>query len=223
MSDDPKSSEAFVDGLVAEMSELFGRLGDSEALESESEGRVDVATLLRLALSSELEAAEIAGLWLPTTPEIDVKAMFARQAADEMKHYQLISRRLAELGEPVQDEEAEETYSPLYQYLTTLRTTVERIAAGPFAREAIAEVRNAQFIELCHRCGDEQTATLYVDIIQPEEIEHNRAGRELLIKYAISEEDQRLATNATRNSLAIADELRTLTQKTTGLQAIPAS
>jgi hypothetical protein len=117
----------------------------------------------------------------------------------------------------------DEGYSPLYQYLRTLNTTVERVAAGPFAREAVAKVRNAQFIELCRALGDERTAALYVDVIQPEEVHHQRLGRDLLIKYATTAELQALAASATRNSLAIADELRSLAQKATGLQYIPVS
>src|SRR5947208_211426 len=51
------------------MDRLFARLGETETLESESDGQVDVITLLRLALKSELEASGLAGHWLPTTPE----------------------------------------------------------------------------------------------------------------------------------------------------------
>jgi 1,2-phenylacetyl-CoA epoxidase catalytic subunit len=212
------SGEEFVAALLAEMRALFDRLGERETLESESDGRVDIPTLLRLALKSEVEAAEIAGLWLPSTPELDVKSAFARQASDEMRHWELICRRLAELGESTEELEAE--HSALYSYLTTLHGSVERVAAGPFAREAIAEVRNAQFIELCVANGDRATADLYVEIIQPEERHHHELGCRLLAKYAVTEELQRQARNAMRSSLAIADELRTLTEKSTGLQGV---
>ena len=87
----------FVARLQDEMRELFGRLGETETLESESDGRVDVVTLLKLALQSEMEASEIAALWMPTTPELDAKQVLAHQVGDEMKHYDLIARRLGEL------------------------------------------------------------------------------------------------------------------------------
>jgi len=203
---------------------IFGQLDERETLESESEGQVDVVTLLKLALKSEVEAAEIAGLWMPTTAEVDAKAAFAQQCHDEMKHYQLICQRLEELGETTSElDVTAEGYSPLYHYLQTLRTTVERVAAGPFAREAVAEIRNAQFIEFCHAVGDTNTARLYEEIIQPEEIEHNRLGRSLLEKYATTAELQQKAAEAARNSLAIADELRSLAAKTTGTKSIPVS
>ena len=88
------------------------------------------APTYRVRLSTEphvqVEAAEIAGLWLPSTPELDVKSAFARQASDEMQHYELICRRLEELGESAA--ELEQEHSALYSYLTTLHGSVERVA-----------------------------------------------------------------------------------------------
>jgi len=214
----------YIAGLVAEMEAIFARLGEQETLEAESEGQVEVRTLLRLALKSELEASELAGLWMPTTPEIDVKLLLAEQCGDEMKHYALICGRLAELGEDLGTfEPLAEGYSPLYQYLRGLRSTVERVAAGPFAREAIAKVRNAQFIALCDQAGDTETARLYRDVIQPEEIKHHELAREILEKLCTTAELQEAAAGAARNTLAIADELRTLAEKSTGMHPIPVS
>ena len=217
-------AKEFVAGLVEEMNRLFAELGEHETLEAESEGEVEVVPLLKLALGSELEAAEIAGYWLPTTPELDGKMVLAHQCGDEMKHYKLISDRLAELGEDVSDyDPLADGYSPLYEYMKGLRTTAERIAAGPFASEAIAEVRNAQFISFCRSVGDEGTARLYETIIHPEEINHYREGREYLERHAGTPETQRAVATAVRTTLAIADELRTLTEKTTGMRGIPTS
>ncbi|HEX3557507.1 MAG TPA: ferritin-like domain-containing protein [Thermoanaerobaculia bacterium] len=218
------NGKEFVAQLLEEMGRLFARLGDTETLESESEGNVDVVTLLRLALKSELEASELAGFWLPTTPEVDGKMALALQCGDEMRHYGLISQRLAELGEDLTDfDPLADGHSPLYQYLRGLRTTVERIAAGPFASEAIALVRNAQFVNFCRSVGDEETARLYADTIQPEEAHHHHLGREFLEKHLTTPELQELAGSAVRNTLAIADELRNLAAKTTGLHNFPVS
>jgi 1,2-phenylacetyl-CoA epoxidase catalytic subunit len=220
----PLDSKQFVAGLIEEMHELFGQLGEQETLEAESGGQMEVVTLLKLALASELEASELAAHWLPTTPELDAKMALAHQVGDEMRHYHLISLRLAELGEDLSDFDAlADGYSPLYQYQRGLTTTVERIAAGPFASEAVAEVRNQQFIDFCERVGDSETAKLYRDIIQPEEVHHHHLGRDVLEKYATTPELQERAAAAVRNTLAIADELRTLSEKTTGLHALPVS
>jgi len=217
-------AKEFVASLVEEMQGLFARLGAHETLESESDGRLEVVTLLKLALASELEASEIAGLWLSTTPEVDGKLLLAQQCGDEMRHYELISRRLAALGEDLAGFDAvADGYSPLYHYLKELTTSAERVAAGPFASEAIAEVRNAQFIEFCRSVGDDETAALYEDVIHPEEIHHHRMGREFLERHATAPETQEAVAAAVRNTLAIADELRTLAEKTTGLHNIPLS
>lgn len=218
------NSKEFVAGLMEEMEQLFARLGETETLEAESDGKVDVVTLLQLALKSELEASELAGFWMPTTPEVDAKMVLALQCGDEMKHYGMISERLTELGQDMSGfDPLSDGHSPLYQYLRGLRTTVERIAAGPFASEAIAQVRNAQFVNFCRSVGDEKTARLYADIIQPEETHHHHLGREVLEKYATTPELQELTAAAVRNTLAIADELRTLAAKTTGVHNIPVS
>ena len=218
------NGKEFVASLVEEMNRIFAQLGETDTLESESEGKVDVVTLLRLALKSELEASELAGLWMPTTPEVDAKMVLALQCGDEMKHYGLISQRLAELGEDLSAfDPLADGHSPLYQYLRGLRTTVERIAAGPFTNEAIAQVRNAQFVNFCRSVGDEGTARLYADVIQPEEEHHHRLGREYLENHLTTPELQELAAEAVRNTLAIADELRNLAAKTTGLLSIPVS
>ena len=218
------NSKEFVAQLVEEMDRLFARLGETETLEAESDGDVDVVTLLRLALKSELEASELAGFWMPTTPEVDAKMALALQCGDEMKHYGMISQRLSELGEDLTDfDPLAEGHSPLYQYLRGLRTTVERIAAGPFASEAIAQVRNSQFVRFCRSVGDEDTARLYDQTIQPEEAHHHHLGREILEKYATTPELQELAASAVRNTLAIADELSNLAAKTAGTHSIPVS
>jgi 1,2-phenylacetyl-CoA epoxidase catalytic subunit len=218
------NSKEFVRGLIDEMSQLFSKLGETATLESESEGNVDVVTLLRLALKSELEASELAGFWLPTTPEVDAKMLLAQQCGDEMKHYGMIAQRLAELGDDLTSfDPSAEGRSPLYHYLRGLRTTVERVAGGPFASEAIAQVRNAQFVAFCRSMGDEDTARLYDETIQPEEAHHHQYGAEILEKYATTPELQELAAAAVRNTLAIADELKDLAAKTTGMHSIPVS
>ena len=85
------NSLEFVDQLVAEMDRLFAQLGETETLESESEGRVDVVNLLRLALKSELEASELAallaergvllvGMDTPSVDPFDSKELLAHHA-----------------------------------------------------------------------------------------------------------------------------------------------
>src|SRR5438093_7318559 len=60
--------------------------------------RSEIVRRLKMALKNELEASEIAAIWIPTTPEIDVKLALARQVGDEAKHYRLIEDHLAGMG-----------------------------------------------------------------------------------------------------------------------------
>ena len=96
-------------------------------------------------------------------------------------------------------------------------------ASVAVASEAIAVVRNAQFVGFCRSVGDEGTARLYAETIQPEESHHQHLGREILEKYCTTPETQELAAAAVRNTFAIADELRNLAAKTTGIFNIPVS
>jgi len=216
-------AKEFVQGLVDELEALFAQLDEEEILEAESGGQKDVVTLLKLALRSELEAAELAGAWMPQTDGVEGKMLFALQCGDEMRHYALIRDRLLELGHDVEIDPTTEEYSPLYHYLKGLRTTIERAAAGPFTCEAIARARNQQFIAFCRRAGDDETARLYEEVIQPEEIHHHDEGRRYLERHATTPEAQEAAAAAVHATLAIADELETLAGKSTGVDTLPVS
>ena len=70
------------------------------------------------------------------------------------------------------------------------------MAAGQFTREALAVVRNAEFVRFCRAKGDEPTALLYEETIQPDERHHHELGRSLLLKLATTDEAQRAARAA---------------------------
>src|SRR5207253_8037725 len=112
-------------------------------------------------------------------------------------------------------------YSPMFQWLKTLETTVERMAAGPFTREAIAVKRNAQFVKLLEASGDSDSAAFYREQVQPDEEWHHNFGRRILIKYATTPELQDKARRAALHTLKIADELREAAIKNMGTCAIP--
>jgi hypothetical protein len=95
------------------------------------------------------------------------------------------------------------------------------VAAGQFTREAIAVVKNRQFIELCERAGDAVTAALYRDVIEPDERYHHELGRRLLLRLAATEADQEAARRAARRTLELAEELQTAALKTAGIHHAP--
>ncbi|MGH7813708.1 MAG: ferritin-like domain-containing protein [Candidatus Binataceae bacterium] len=201
----------FVRELIADNESIMRRLAPADSLRAESGGDLSPRNLLRVALRNEIEAAEIAALWVPRTVNSQLKLALARQSGDEAKHYRLIEDRLRELGDGLDSfDPLANGYSPMFKYLATLESDVERVAAGQFTREAIALVKNAQFIELCERAGDAATARLYRDTIQPDEKFHHELGVKFLTQLATGEESQRLARAARLRTIELAEELQTL-------------
>jgi len=216
------TAEEFVRELDERNQAVLRRLEPDATLAPEVLGDLNVLNLLKVALKNEIEATEIAARWLVTTDDVEVKMAFARQAGDEAKHYRMIADRLRELGfAATAFNPLAKGYGPLFNYLDTLKTTVERVAAGQFTREAIAVVKNRQFIEFCERAGDRATATLYREIIEPDERFHHQLGRSLLLRAATTAEDQELARRAAAKTLALAEELQAAALKTAGIHHAP--
>jgi uncharacterized ferritin-like protein (DUF455 family) len=212
----------FVKELDDRNQAVLERLAPDATLVPEVSGDLNVTNLLKVALKNEIEATEIAARWLVTTDEIHVKMAFARQAGDEAKHYRMIAERLRELGFDAQDfNPIARGYGPLFNYLDRLESTVERVAAGQFTREAIAVVKNRQFIEFCERAGDRVTATLYRDVIEPDERFHHELGRSLLLRCAITVEAQERARRAAARTLDLAEELQATALRTAGIHHAP--
>ena len=215
-------AETFVRELDASNRELLRRLEPAETLKPEVEGDLNIVNMLKVALKNEIEASEIAARWMVTTDEVDVKLALARQVGDEAKHYRMIADRLGELGFDARGfDPLAKGYGPLFQYLDTLKTTVERVAAGQFTREAIAIVKNRQFIEFCEAAGDPETARLYRETIEPDERHHHELGRRLLLRYATTPEAQEAAARAAGRTLEMAEELQALALRSAGIHHAP--
>jgi hypothetical protein len=216
------TAEEFVASLDAEHQALLGRLAPDDTLKPELEGPLNVPNLLRVALRNEVEATEIAARWLVKTDDVEVKLAFARQVGDEARHYRLVVERLRELGIDLAEfDPLAKGFGPLFQYLDTLGTTVERVAAGQFTREAIAVVKNRQFIEFCEHVGDRATAALYRDVIEPDERFHHQLGRRLLLRLATTPQAQEGARRAARRTLELAEELQRAALAGAGIHHAP--
>ncbi|HEV8617764.1 MAG TPA: ferritin-like domain-containing protein [Methylomirabilota bacterium] len=212
----------FVERLDAENQAKLADLAPDATLKPEVKGALNVPNLLKVALKNEIEATEIAARWLVATDDVAVKLALARQVGDEAKHYRLIADRLRTLGfDPDTIDPLATGYGPLFTYLDGLKTTVERVAAGQFTREAIAVVKNRQFIEFCERAGDRETAALYRDVIEPDERHHHALGRALLLRLAITDATQAAARAAARRTLELADELQKKALATAGVHHAP--
>jgi rubrerythrin len=213
--------EAFVDELSADNQRALDRIAEG-ASAGEPPADLTVTRLLMLALKNELEATECAAAWIASTPEVSVKLALARQAGDEAKHYRLIEKRLAVLGvDATTHDPLASGRSPLLVYLLGLEGTAARVAAGQFTREALALVRNAEFIRFCRAKGDEETAKLYEDVIQPDETHHHELGRRLLLELATTEEARAAARAASARVLATAEELQEIARLKLGVTRAP--
>ena len=210
--------EAFLEELDRDNARALERIAAAAA--REPGGEITVARLLVLALKNELEATECAAAWIASTPEVDVKLALARQAGDEAKHFRLIQKRLAELGTDTAAWEPGPR-SPLLAYLGSLETTVARVAAGQFTREALAVVRNDEFIRFCDARGDAPTAALYRDVIQPDEQHHHALGRTLLAKLATTPVAQDEARAAAKKTLDLAEEIQEIARLKMGVSRAP--
>jgi hypothetical protein len=212
---------AFLEELDALVQNKLGKIGAASAGAAPA-SEIGVRELLITALKKELEASEEAAVWMATETDIEVKLSLARQCGDEARHYRLIEERLGELGvdtsklTPLSD-----GYSPMFKFLKSLETTVERVAAGQYAREALAKVYNEVFIQFCAAKGDEKTAALYRDVIQPDEGHHHNLGRTLLARLAVTEDEQSRARKAAERTLEIAEEIQEMVRLKKGISCAP--
>ena len=207
---------AFVKQLKAENETLLRKL-DADP----GSGAADLGPLLKMALKNEMEAAEIAAQWVATTPELDANLALARHAGDEARHYQLLAAEAAALGVDLAGFNPLDPPSPVLEYLRTLETTVERVAAALVTREAMGARRNAQFVKLLQAGGHAELAALYREIINPDEERHHQMGCEVLARLAATPEAQERARRAATRLLEIGDRVRSMMMEKTGATCVP--
>jgi len=180
----------------------------------------DPKALLQVALANEINVSELAAAWMPSTPEVDVKLAFARQAGDEAGHFQLVAARLAALGVDLAAYQ-QPAPNPLFQYLRGLTTTVERIAAGLVTLESLAYAVNENFMAFCEQQGDAETVRIYREYIQPDERAHQQLGQQLLAKYATTPALQAVARETVVKVLELAKTTRAAAAAKLGAACLP--
>ena len=217
--------KAFVEQLKAENEKFLSKLDAVPLMNSLSAAKGGalggLAALLKIALKNEIEAAEIAASWVPTTPEIDAKLALARHAGDEARHYQLLAEKVRALGVSLEGFDPLAPPSPVLAYLRTLDTAVERVAAALVAREAMGARRNAQFLKFLEAAGQKEIARLYRDVINPDEERHHQAGCAALAQLASTPAAQDSARRAAARLLEIGDQARGAAMEKTGAPVIP--
>ena len=160
----------------------------------------DAEKMLQVALVNEISVSELAAAWMPSTPEVDVKIALARQAGDEAGHFQLVADRLAALGFELAGFRPPGA-NPLFDYLRSLSTTVERVAAGLFTLESIAYAVNENFMAFCHQRGDAETVRI--------------------VKYATEPKSQQRAKEVVGKVLQIATAARAQAAARMGTACLP--
>jgi len=198
---------AFVEDLESWRAERLASLLRAGQASLAEDAAGDSTRLLQVALANEISVSELAARWMPTTAELDVKLAFARQAGDEANHFHLVAERLAALGFDLATFQIPNA-NPLFEYLTSLTSTVERIAAGLVTLEGIAYGVNENFMAFCDRRDDAETVRIYRDFIQPDELAHQRLGQQLLAKYATTPDRQRIARDTVERTLDISSKAR---------------
>ncbi len=180
-----------------------------------------VAVLIKMALKNEIEATEIAAEWVSATPELNAKLALARHAGDEARHYQLIEENARAKGVALDGFRPLDPPSPVLNYLRTLTTTPERIAAALVAREAMGGRRNVQFLAFLDRAGLGELAALYRDVINPDEERHHLSGCAVLAELATTPETQQAARRAALGLLETGDRVRSNALENTGAPVVP--
>lgn len=168
---------------------------------------LSVADLLGSALLQEIEASEVAAVWMTREFDLELKLGFARLCGDGARHYRLLADRFRVLGSDAADPLAR-GHSPLFRYLRGLETPSERLAAGGLARQRIARAQNAIFAGFSEAQGDRETARLFREVIDPDEADHLEFARRLLARFAVTVEDQERARRAVARTLQLSEERR---------------
>lgn len=210
----------FVAKLKTESESILAKI-DEPPLSSGVPKSELVGVLIKMALKNEIEATEIAAEWVSTTPELNAKLALARHAGDEARHYQLIEEKARALGVALEGFRPLDPPSPVLNYLRTLATTPERIAAALVAREAMGGRRNAQFLTFLDHAGLGELAALYRDVINPDEERHHLSGCALLTELATTPETQQAARRAALGLLETGDRVRTNALQSTGAPVVP--
>jgi hypothetical protein len=210
----------FVTRLKAENEAILAKIDEPPIASGTPKGEL-LATLIKMALKNEIEAAEIAAEWVSTTPEVHAKLALARHAGDEARHYQLIEEKAGAMGISLDGFRPLDPPSPVLTYLRTLTTTPERIAAALVAREAMGGRRNVQFLAFLDRIGQRELAALYRDVINPDEDRHHHSGCTVLAELATAAETQQAARRAALGLLETGDRVRSNALQSTGVPVIP--
>src|SRR5687767_6741236 len=156
--------------------------------------------VMKSRLYNEVRAAELFGTWLKTTPELEVKAIMAKSAHEEMEHAELLSKRINDLGFEPFDYQPLPAQMAMFNAIEGLTDTCQRMAGFSLAGEAVATY-------LTQKCLHASTVPDWIKqpyrkITQDEE-GHGSIPEKILQRYAITGERQETARRAVAMRLVL--------------------
>ena len=140
---------------------------------------------MRQGVYNELRSVELIAAWIPHVPESQIRELLPGQLDDEQRHYQLLRKRLIDLGEDPDAYRPLPEWEALFDWLIACRTrpTLEKLAMFQFAGESQSCDGFEALIRLA-RDVDPETAELYSTEILPDEYRHAAIGRKALTLLA---------------------------------------
>jgi hypothetical protein len=156
--------------------------------------------VMKSRLHNEIRAGSMFGLWLKTTPEFEVKTMVARSAHEEMTHAGLLAERIRSLGHEPFDYRPLPAQTAMFNALEGLPDTCQRVAGFSMAGEAVAT--HLTQMSLAAPSVPDWIKQPYTQITGDEE-RHGSAPREVLERYAVTDEIQDAARRAVAMRLVL--------------------
>lgn len=192
--------ERFVKELAAENRAFW--VGRDVRLDPEAPSHVRLSQVryrMRQGVYNELRSAELIAAWIPYVKEREIRELLPRQLDDEQRHYQLLRKRLVDLGEDPEGYAPLPEWVDLFDWLVASRSrpTLEKLAMFQFAGETQSCEGFETLIRLAQEL-DPESAHLYRTQILPDEYRHAAIGRQALLVLTDTPERQRQAREACR-------------------------
>ena len=193
-------ARAFVRTLADENAAFWaGRDARLDASASPATRLEQIRYRMRQGVYNELRSVELIAAWIPHVPERELRELLPGQLDDEQRHYQLLRRRLIEIGEEPDGYRPLPEWEALFDWLVAcrMRPTLEKLAMFQFA----GETQSCEGFEtLIAVAGDVDPATadLYRTQILPDERRHAAIGRRALTLLCDTADAQARARAACR-------------------------
>ncbi|GHI03943.1 hypothetical protein AQI88_08290 [Streptomyces cellostaticus] len=144
-----------------------------------------------IAYTVEICAVEVCSQIMVRHPDLpwDCKRDLARQIDDEARHYELLARRVAELGGRMGDFPI---HHGIWDYFTLGRTPLEELCIQQVIQEGHGLDADVVFADLCRKEGDGVTARLF-DFVGADEVGHVRIGTRWMRHFADGDDERLLA------------------------------